>query len=179
MCPAFGTMPRMQSGAITLRLAGRGDSNAIAAMSRDLVEAGLGWNYRPERIRRLIGNRESNTLVACDRSGPVGFAAMQFSDERAHLVLMAVQASHQRHGVGRQMLQWLIESAIVAGVSSVHLELRAGNRSAIDFYRALGFSQTLLISGYYQGREHAVRMLRVLRPPQMPANDAWLSVLRR
>jgi ribosomal-protein-alanine N-acetyltransferase len=172
-------MPRMHSGAITLRLAGRGDSNAIAAMSRDLVEAGLGWTYRPERIRRLIGNRESNTLLACDASGPVGFAVMQFSDERAHLILMAVRASHQRRGVGREMLQWLIESAVVAGSASVHLELRAGNRSAIDFYRALGFSQTLLVSGYYQGRENALRMIRVLRPPQMPANDAWLSALRR
>jgi ribosomal protein S18 acetylase RimI-like enzyme len=64
-------------------------------------------------------------------------------------------------------------------MASVHLELRAGNRSAIDFYRALGFSQTLLVSGYYQGRENALRMIRVLRPPQMPANDAWLSALRR
>ena len=67
----------MQSGAITLRLAERGDSNAIATMSRDLIEAGLGWAYRPERIRRMIGNRESNTLLACDQSDPVGFAVMR------------------------------------------------------------------------------------------------------
>jgi len=175
----FGTMHRMESDAVSLRLAVRGDALVLAEMSRDWIEWGLGWTYRPERIRRLITHRETVAVVACDGAAIVGFAVMQFGDDRAHLVLMAVSPAQRRRGIGRQLLQWLIESAMVAGMASLHLELRAGNSQARDFYATMGFTQTLLMSGYYQGREHALRMVRVLRPQQVPVSDDWLSALRR
>jgi len=48
-------------------------------------------------------------------------------------------------------------------MASVHVELREHNEHAYAFYRALGFSETLRLAGYYRGRETAIRMLRVLR----------------
>lgn len=166
---------------ITLRLAVRADAIALAEMSRDWIETGLGWTYRPERVRRLITHRETQTLVARNGSGIVGFAVMQFGEERAHLVLMAVAPTARRQGIGQVLLQWLLESAVAAGMASLHLELRAGNTDAMAFYNQQGFAQTLMLSGYYQGREHAVRMVRVLRPPQpQPVlDDDWWSALRR
>ncbi len=183
----FGTIARMDRNGdrpapVTLRLAQRSDAIALAEMSRDWIETGLGWTYRPERVRRLITHRETQTLVALDASaGIVGFAVMQFGEERAHLVLMAVAPTARRKGIGQALLQWLLESAVAAGMASVHLELRAGNGDAMAFYGQQGFAQTLMLSGYYQGREHAVRMVRVLRPPQQqPAlDDDWWSALRR
>jgi ribosomal-protein-alanine N-acetyltransferase len=170
----------MKPNRITLRLAVRGDAVALAEMSRDWIESGLGWTYRPERVRRLITHRETQTVVACHPSrGVVGFAVMQFGDERAHLVLMAVAPAQRRRGVGKTLLQWLLESAMTAGMASIHLELRAGNREAMAFYRTMGFAQTLLMSGYYQGREHALRMVRVLRRQQIAVDNDWLSALRR
>ena len=38
-----------------------------------------------------------------------------------------------------------------------------------EFYRALGFTETLRLPGYYRGLETAVRMIRVLRPPKVTA----------
>lgn len=170
----------MEPERITLRPAARGDAMVLAAMSRDWIERGLGWTYRPERLRRLIAHRETHTVVACDGAGePLGFAVMQFGDERAHLVLMAVTPARRRRGIGRALLQWLLDSAVVAGMASIHLELRETNRDAMAFYRTMGFAQTLLMSGYYQGREHAVRMVRILRRPQPAVDDGWLSALRR
>jgi ribosomal protein S18 acetylase RimI-like enzyme len=63
---------------------------------------------------------------------------------------------------------------------SVHLELRASNRAALHFYRALGFAQTLVLAGYYEQRESAIRMMCLLRAPddQAPPDD-WLTSLRR
>jgi len=88
---------------------------------------------------------------------------MNFGDERAHLVLLAVRPALRQRGVGRRIVEWLIESAMTAGLSSVHVEMRAQNTAAHAFYRALGFSETLRLAGYYRGRETAIRMLRVLR----------------
>jgi len=97
---------------------------------------------------------------------------MEFGDERAHLVLLAVRPLKRRAGIGRRLLDWLMESARTAGIESVHLELRAGNEAARGFYRAMGFSESVTVPGYYRGREAALRMLRVLRVPG-PASYTW------
>jgi ribosomal-protein-alanine N-acetyltransferase len=144
-------------------LANVADARRLAILARDLIEAGLGWGYRPERIAALIHDGETTTLVARAQSRPLGFAIMRFGDERAHLILLAVEPAHQRRGIGRSLVLWLIESAGVAGVSSVHVELRASNARAHAFYRSLGFVETIRVPGYYQGRETALRMLRMLR----------------
>lgn len=166
--------------AVTLRLADAADADIIAQMSRDLIESGLGWRYRADRVRRLIGRRDTSSLVACDRNGTVGFAVMQFDDEHAHLTLLAVKPSHQRQGVARQMMQWQLQTARVAGMVSVHLELRATNRPALHFYRTLGFAQTLVLAGYYEQREAAIRMMCLLRPPEaQQLSDEWLQRARK
>jgi ribosomal protein S18 acetylase RimI-like enzyme len=61
------------------------------------------------------------------------------------------------------MLEWLIASARVAGIASMHVELRENNVPALAFYRSMRFCETFRVSGYYRGRETAVRMLRMLR----------------
>jgi ribosomal-protein-alanine N-acetyltransferase len=145
------------------------DAQALALMSRDLIEAGLGWSYRKERMTRFIADPDAVTLVARYCRQRVGFAIMTFGEQRAHLILMAVYPAFQRHGIGTKMIEWLLASAIVAGIRSVDVELRADNRRAYALYRKQGFDETSRIAGYYGGQETAVRMLRVLRPSAVPA----------
>ena len=133
----------MNLAGTTLRLARQSDAPTLAAMSRDLIETGLGWHYRAERIGQLLGNADTVSLVACENARAAGFAIMTLGEERAHPVLLAV----------------------TAGIATLHVELRAQNEAAYRFYRALGFEQTLRIAGYYRGRETAIRMMRLLRTP--------------
>jgi len=173
------TSPR----AITVRLAEPRDAQAIAAMSRDFVESGLGWKYDAARVLRAMRDRETLAVVACEgvkataaKGALAGFAIMEFGDERAHLVLLAVRPSHRRLGIGQRLLDWMLESARAAGMASIHLELRAGNDAARRFYRAMGFYETVLVPGYYRSgegrKEGALRMLRVLRTPG-PVPYTW------
>jgi ribosomal-protein-alanine N-acetyltransferase len=148
---------------IELGLADIDEAPRIACLARDLVEAGLGWAYRPRRIRALIGEPDTVTLVARVRGSVGGVAIMRFGDERAHLILLAVDPRHQRCGLARRMLDWLTTSARVAGIASMHVELRESNVPALAFYRAMRICETFRVSGYYRGRETAVRMLRMLR----------------
>jgi ribosomal-protein-alanine N-acetyltransferase len=148
---------------IDLGLANYDDAARIASLARDLIEAGLGWAYRPNRIRALIAEPDTVALVARVRGHVTGFAIMRFGDERAHLILLAVDPRHQRCGLARRMLEWLIASARVAGIASMHVELRENNVPALAFYRSMRFCETFRVSGYYRGRETAVRMLRMLR----------------
>lgn len=132
-------------------------------MSRALIEVGLGWRYTPRRIAALISDPETVALVACDASRIHGFAIMQFGDETAHLTLLCVQPNQQRRGIGRRLHEWLAESAQVAGIASIELELRADNAVALAFYRRLGFVETGLVQRYYSGVIDARRMARSLR----------------
>jgi ribosomal-protein-alanine N-acetyltransferase len=145
---------------LTLRLAAPADAEPIAAMSRDLIEAGLPWSWTPSRVARNL--RHPETLVLTARGGErlAGFAIMQFGDERAHLSLLAVHADYQRQGVGARMLEWLTASALNAGIAGIHLELRETNLAARRFYLNQGYAETARIPGYYRGIETAVRMLR-------------------
>lgn len=154
----------MAHRALTLRLARPADAPAMAQMAREQIEAGLTPRYTASRIDRLIRDPDTLALVADDGQALQGFAVMSFGEERAHLVLLCVQPGQRRHGIGRQLLGWLLRSAGVAGIASVHLELRADNAGALDFYRALGFEQSLLVPGYYEGRIAARRMMLMLRP---------------
>jgi ribosomal-protein-alanine N-acetyltransferase len=160
-----GRIASVSSQDIALQPACRSDASAIASMSRDLIEAGLGWQYRSERIGQLIDDPETVTLAARDGECMIGFAIMTFGAERAHLVLLAVRPACQRRGIARRMASWLLASAATAGIALVHVELRAQNEAAYAFYRSLGFAETLRLPGYYKGRETAIRMMRMLRIP--------------
>ena len=147
-----------------LRLANFADAPAIAMMSRELIETGLsGWSWDPSRVARSIKARDTLVVVAAVRNHLTGFAIMNFGDEQAHLTLLAVAPSHQRCGIGKSLIVWLEESALVAGIATVNLELRATNSAARDFYRALGFADAAYIPGYYRGVETALRMSRDIR----------------
>jgi len=148
---------------IELEFAERGFAPELAGLSRDLIEAGLGWTYRADRIRALINDPNVVTIVARDDRCIVGFAVMHFADERAHLVLLAVRPTYQRKGIARRMIEWLEKSALVAGIASIQVEVRANNVAALAFYRAVRFTTMRNLVGYYRGREGAVRMLRILR----------------
>ena len=162
----------MKEAVPTIRIAEPRDAHAIAEMSRDHIESGLEWKYGPERILRAMRLRETCVLAAQMRATLAGFAMMDFGEERAHLVLLAVLPAQRRRGVGRALLEWLLASARTAGMASIHLELRADNEAARRFYRALGFAETVLMPRYYGGREAAMRMVRVLRSPG-PLPLAW------
>lgn len=134
----------------------------MAEMSRELIEAGLGWRYTPPRMAALIGDPETVALVACDGPCIHGFAVMHFGDVHAHLTLLCVKPEQQRRGIGRRLNEWLILSARVAGIVSIRLELRADNAAALSFYRGLGFSEMQCVPGYYDGQVAARRMKLLL-----------------
>jgi len=154
--------PDPAKSGISLDLARRDDAGRIAGMSRDLIESGLRWSWRPERVAQQIEDRNSVVLTAKNGGRLAGFAIMHFRDESAHLNLLAVHPSYQRAGIARRLLSWLEQSAVTAGVFEIFLEVRANNRQARAFYMSLGYCDDRLIPRYYDRREAALRMVHRL-----------------
>ncbi len=145
-----------------IEFANRQDALHIAEMSRDLIEAGLGWKWRRGRIMRAIQDTNTVVIKAIVASRFVGFAIMHFSWEEAHLDLIAVKPRYRHLGVGLALLSWLEESVLTAGISIVRLELRETNQSSLEFYEQRGYKQIRRIKGYYCGQEAAIQMARDL-----------------
>ena len=162
---SHGRIVVMESDPASLRLGRYSDAPTLAVMSRTLIETGLEWHYRTARIRQLLDEPETVTLIACAGGRTTGFAIMTLGDERAHVVLLAVRPNHQRRGIGRRMTAWLVKTAATAGMAAVHVELRAGNKPAYALYRAMEFAETMRLPDYYGGHETAIRMMRLLRRP--------------
>jgi [ribosomal protein S18]-alanine N-acetyltransferase len=152
----------MTSSELSLRLARPADATTIANLSRDLIEYGLRWRWTPMRVAAGIRAPDVNVLVARIHDNIAGFGIMRYGDEDAHLDLLAVAPPYRRLGVGRQLLEWLEKCAVVAGIFSVALEVRAGNEEAQLFYKRMGYRTLIQLPGYYQGTEAALRMGRNL-----------------
>jgi ribosomal-protein-alanine N-acetyltransferase len=148
---------------VEFKLARVSHAERIAQMSHELVEAGLPWSWNPTRVAGHIRGRDSNVLTAWVDGRLAGFAIMQFYDEHAHLNLLAVEPAYRHLGIGRQLIEWLEETARVGGIFAINLEVRAGNAGARTFYHKLGYRETRTIPGYYSGREAAVCMTHDLR----------------
>jgi [ribosomal protein S18]-alanine N-acetyltransferase len=154
--------------AATLRLAVRADAPAIAALSRDRIEQGLGWSWTTPRVLRSIADPSTNVVVAVEGDGPLhGFGLMKYLDDDAHLLLLAVDAGAGRRGIGAALLAWLEQSARVAGVARITLEARLDNLAALAFYARAGYRRGVTLPGYYRGVESAVRLSKGLRPAML------------
>lgn len=152
---------------ITIGPARMGEAPAIAQLSRDLIETDLPWSWTPRRVAGLMRQRESLTVIARDPNqhagNPMaGFILAQFGDESVHIALLGVAAEYRRRGLGRRLIQWVEETATVAGLFLIRLEVRAVKREARHFYASLGYRETGRVTGYYSGIEDAIKLSRDL-----------------
>ena len=89
------------------------------------------------------------------------FLAMWAVDE-AHLLNVAVAAGRQGQGIGRQLLDKLVELARGRGMESILLEVRPSNERALKIYREYGYLKIGTRKAYYPagpaGREDAIVM---------------------
>jgi len=148
---------------LALRLASPADAQAIALLSRDTIEQGLPWSWRPERVARAIGDRNTNVVVAGPAGALAGFGIMSYLDTDAHLLLLAVHPLRRRAGLGSAILEWLEDVARAAGARRIRLEARRDNVAARSFYNEHAYHERAIREAMYSGVADGVRMEKWLR----------------
>jgi [ribosomal protein S18]-alanine N-acetyltransferase len=96
----------------------------------------------------------------------IGYGIMSFGAGEMHILNLCVHEAMRGRGVGRVLLQYLLDRGSAAGMHEAYLEVRPSNTAAIRLYLALGFEQVGMRRGYYQaagGREDAA-VLRLALP---------------
>ena len=148
-----------------IELATSADARAIADLSRDVIEQGLGWSWTAPRVLKALRDDAANVIVARPHrllADVAGFAIMKYGDDTAHIVLFAVDAAYRRNGIGSALILWLETTARTAGINTIALEARSRNHEARTFYKRLGFNEVGVRVSYYRGVEDAVRFEKSL-----------------
>ena len=79
--------------------------------------------------------------------------------DEAHIATIATHPGFRRVGVGSQLLENALQSAIAEGARKVFLEVRAGNLAAQEMYKKFGFAEDGRRLRYYKdNHEDAVLM---------------------
>jgi ribosomal-protein-alanine N-acetyltransferase len=103
--------------------------------------------------------------VAVAENEVIGYGVMSVGAGEAHILNLCIDADFRCRGVGRRMLEYLVDRARAAGMSEAFLEVRPSNTAAIRLYQSMGFEQVGIRRGYYQaagGREDASVLKLVL-----------------
>jgi ribosomal-protein-alanine N-acetyltransferase len=144
-----------------------GDVSRIAAIERQAYE--FPWSAGIFRDCLLAGY---TTLVVEHRGEIVAYAIMSVAAGEAHLLNLCVATMQRRRGLGRRLLETIMERAMLAGAERMHLEVRPSNEAALALYAGYGFEKIGLRRHYYrasQGSEDAVLLARRLDLRQPPA----------
>jgi ribosomal-protein-alanine N-acetyltransferase len=89
----------------------------------------------------------------------VGMLILWMIMDEAHIATIATHPKFRRVGVGSQLLENALQSAIAEGAKTAFLEVRVGNTAAQDMYKKLGFAEDGRRLRYYKdNQEDAVLM---------------------
>ncbi|MBB5193501.1 ribosomal-protein-alanine N-acetyltransferase [Silvimonas terrae] len=118
-------------------------------------------NPHPWALGHWHDSLENHTCLVLEDDGEIiAFAIASLVLDEAELLLIAVAPWLQGQGLGRKILQALIDQLRQRGAAQMFLEVREGNTAARALYEKLGGSVSGRRKGYYPlpggAREDAV-----------------------
>ncbi len=132
-----------------LRDATAADLDAVMAIERASFPTDA-WSR--DAMRRSLLDHDAVALVATADDDVVGYAVAlaPAGTGDADVLTIAVDAAWRHTGIGRSMIQRLIDGARARGARRVFLEVRVDNEVAQRLYRSFGFVAIGRRRGYYQ-----------------------------
>lgn len=89
--------------------------------------------------------------LSSSREGALlGYAGVSATEDEGYVQTIGVATAAQRRGIGRLLLQRLLDDAATAGARTCWLEVRADNAGAQAMYEGFGFRPRGRRRGYYQ-----------------------------
>ncbi len=125
------------------------------------------WSLR-DFEKEMTVNRCARYLVAEEDGKIVGFAGAWMILDESHMTNIAVLPEYRGRGIGRRLMESLMQYASNLGVSYMTLEVRAGNEKAQALYASLGFIRVSVRKKYYEdnGEDGFLMVADRLPPPE-------------
>ena len=108
-------------------------------------------DYPWSQLQFTTSIENSNNLCYClSLNGKtVGYLIAMLALDSADILNIGIDPDFKRHGHGTALLNHLIEELRKRHICEILLEVRAGNKSAIRFYKRQGFEEISIRKNYY------------------------------
>lgn len=107
-----------------------------------------------------LENQLSLWLVAMDGERLAGYVGSQTVLGESDMMNVAVDGDYRRQGVGKMLIETLVEHLKARGSHCLTLEVRDSNTPARNLYASLGFSQIGRRKNYYRNPREDALILR-------------------
>ncbi|SHN52138.1 ribosomal protein S18-alanine N-acetyltransferase [Desulfovibrio litoralis] len=110
--------------------------------------------WSEEQINSSLNDSFFSMFGAKQNDELLGYIALyhpltEFGDNEIEILNLAVKPEYRRQGLGKQLLNIMLQTANKMGIIRAVLEVRKGNISAINLYKSIGFQQVGLRPRYY------------------------------
>ena len=138
----------------TIRRASLDDLKQIYLIEKD-VFSNEHWTLEmvESELKNFLG---TTTWIIEESTVVLGYCMMRIFCNEANITNMAIKSSRQREGLGSFLLDHVLNQLPIK--SSVFLEVKEGNLSAINLYERLGFNVIYLRKNYYKDGRTALIM---------------------
>jgi ribosomal-protein-alanine N-acetyltransferase len=153
-----------------LRSAGPEDLPLLWRLDRLCFEPGIA--YSQLQLRRFLAIPGAESVLAEADGELAGFAiGYPDSPDLARVVTLDVHPSFRRRGLGKRLLESLLDRLAASGATRALLEVDVRNSGAIAFYKELGFIESGRLPSYYAPGLDAFEMGRKMADPGLTSED--------
>lgn len=121
------------------------DLDAVMEIENELFH--MPWTK--EGYFTFLTRKDAMFLVVEEKEKILGYCGLLMVLDEGDVTNVAVRKDRQREGIGHFLVESMLRLSSDMGITKVHLEVRAGNETAIRLYSRLGFERDGLRKKYY------------------------------
>ncbi|MDY6765021.1 MAG: ribosomal protein S18-alanine N-acetyltransferase [Halobacteria archaeon] len=144
---------------IRIRTAQGSDIHGVLRVEKECFD-----EWSPHLLIQLCGRTE--TLLVCEDESEgdiTGYAlGILTNSTHARVMSLGVRKEYRRQGIGRALMEELLDVFRNKDISNVELEVRVSNTAAQELYESLGFTKERRRDSYYSDGEDAYVMQKQL-----------------
>ena len=107
------------------------------------------YPWSQDQFTTSIENRKNLCYCLSLNGKTIGYLIAMLAPDTADILNIGIDPDFKRQGYGTGLLNHLIEDLRKRNISEILLEVRAGNQSAIQFYKSQGFEEISVRKNYY------------------------------
>lgn len=121
------------------------DAGDICRLEKECIECA--WSEKD--ISAALASSDYTFVKAEYGNEFAGYAGMRLVLDTAEICNVAVKPAFRRRGIGRGLMEALLQRVFSSGATSVYLEVAEDNTAAIGLYSSLGFTEVYKRKRYY------------------------------
>lgn len=130
---------------ILIRKINKQDATAVSLIEKECFS--VPWNEK--NILSEIELPETYFIIAECGETIVGYGSMRCTKETSDINNIAVKSEFRKKGIGKSLLEGLIDESKSRGIDEMFLEVRSSNIPAISLYKSMGFKEIHIRKNYY------------------------------